>query len=69
MNNNENSITSVKGIKVAYTKAGIKYENRFDMAMIFTEVPAVYAGTFTKNKLKAAPVLWDEQLLNQNDKI
>ena len=67
--NNNNSITSVKGISVAYTQANIKYKDRNDMAMIFTETPAVYAGTFTKNKVKAAPVLWDEDLLHSNSKI
>lgn len=67
--NNNNSITSVKGISVAYTQANIKYKDRNDMAMIFSKTPAVYAGTFTKNKVKAAPVLWDEDLLYSNSKI
>lgn len=67
--NNNNSITSVKGISVAYTQANIKYKDRNDMAMIFSKTPAVYAGTFTKNKVKAAPVLWDEDLLHSNSKI
>ena len=32
------------------------------MAMIFSEKPAVTAGTFTKNLVKAAPVLWDKKV-------
>jgi glutamate N-acetyltransferase/amino-acid N-acetyltransferase len=63
------SITSPKGFSASYTAAEIKYKNRPDMAMIFSEAPATYAGAFTKNKVKAAPVLWDENLLNQNSKI
>ena len=66
---NNNSITSVKGIYASYTSANIKYNNRNDMAMIYTEVPAIYAGTFTKNKIKAAPVIWDEMILNEDNKI
>lgn len=63
------SITSPQGFYASFTSAGIKYKDRSDMAMIFSEVPAIYAATFTKNKVKAAPVLWDESLLKQNSKI
>lgn len=63
------SITSPKGFSAAFAAAEIKYKGRPDMAMIFSEAPATYAGAFTKNKVKAAPVLWDESLLNQNSKI
>lgn len=63
------SITSPKGFAASFTAAGIKYKDRPDMAMIKSEVPATYAATFTKNKVKAAPVLWDESLLKQNEKI
>ena len=62
------SITSPQGFSASFTSAGIKYKDRSDMAMIFSEVPAIYAATFTKNKVKAAPVLWDESLLKQNSK-
>ena len=63
------SITSPKGFSAAFTSAEIKYKGRPDMAMIKSEVPAIYAATFTKNKVKAAPVLWDEKLLKDNVKI
>ena len=63
------SITSPKGFLAAFTAAGIKYHNRPDMAMIKSDVPAVYAATFTKNRVKAAPVLWDERLLKNDSKI
>ena len=63
------SITSPQGFFASFTAAGIKYKDRSDMAMIFSDIPATYAATFTKNKVKAAPVLWDESLLKQGSKI
>ncbi|MBR3504963.1 MAG: bifunctional glutamate N-acetyltransferase/amino-acid acetyltransferase ArgJ [Clostridia bacterium] len=55
--------TSAKGFKAASCQAGIKYQNRLDMALLFTEVPCAAAGTFTSNKVKAAPVLWDMDIV------
>ena len=52
-------VTTPKGFKAACCAAGIKYKNRTDMAMIASDVPCAVAGTFTTNKVKAAPVLWD----------
>ena len=52
-------VTAPKGFKAACCAAGIKYKNRTDMAMITSAVPCAVAGTFTTNKVKAAPVLWD----------
>ncbi len=51
--------TAAKGFQAASCEAGIKYQNRRDMALLFTDVPCAVAGTFTSNKVKAAPVLWD----------
>ena len=56
-------ITTAKGFKAASTAAGIKYKNRTDMAMIYSEVPCNVAGTFTKNIVKAAPVKWDQHVV------
>lgn len=47
----------------AATAAQIKYQNRTDMAMIYSEVPCHVAGTFTKNIVKAAPVKWDQKVV------
>ena len=52
-------VTTPKGFKAACCAAGIKYKNRTDMAMIYSDMPCAAAGTFTTNKVKAAPVLWD----------
>lgn len=59
----EGSVTSAKGFKAASCAAGIKYKERTDMAMIYSEVPCVTAGTFTKNIVKAAPVKWDHKVV------
>ena len=55
--------TAAKGFKAASCEAGIKYQNRKDMALLFTDVPCAVAGTFTSNKVKAAPVLWDMDIV------
>lgn len=59
----DGGVTAAKGYQAAGVAAGIKYENRKDMALVFTATPATAAGTFTTNVVKAAPVLWDKQLV------
>ena len=51
-------VTAAKGFEAASTAAGIKYKDRTDMALVYSQVPCVSAGTFTKNVVKAAPVKW-----------
>lgn len=58
-------VTAPKGFQAAAAAAGIKYQDRMDMAMIVSEAPAVTAGTFTANVVQAAPVKWDKELVNQ----
>ena len=53
-------VTAARGFKAASTAAGIKYKNRQDMAMIYSQEPCRSAGTFTTNIVKAAPVKWDK---------
>lgn len=45
------------GFKAAGLTCGIKRSGKPDLALIFSEVPAVTSGVFTKNKVKAAPIL------------
>lgn len=52
-------VTAAAGFQAGTTSAGIKYENKKDVAIIYSDVPAVAAGVFTTNKVKAAPVLLD----------
>ena len=53
-------VTAAKLFKSASTEEGIKYNERKDMAMIYSEAPCRSAGTFTTNVVKAAPVKWDK---------
>ena len=56
-------VTAPKGFQAAATAAEIKYKDRTDMAMIYSETPCVSAGTFTTNVVKAAPVKWDQEIV------
>ena len=56
-------VTAAKGFQAASTAAGIKYQGRTDMAMVYSEKPCVAAGTFTTNIVKAAPVKWDQEIV------
>lgn len=56
----EGGVTAAKGFMAASCAAGIKYQGRQDMAMIYSEAPCETAGTFTTNLVKAAPVKWDQ---------
>ena len=56
-------VTAAKGFSAAGVEAGVKYKNRKDMAMIYSQVPCRAAGTFTTNVVKAAPVVWDRDLV------
>lgn len=50
----------------ASAAAGIKYKDRKDMAVIYSQVPCQAAGTFTTNVVKAAPVKWDQKLVKES---
>ncbi len=65
----EGGVTTPKGYKAAGTRAGIKAARTTDdMAMLYSEIPAAVAGTFTKNLVKAAPVVYDMSIVD-NEKI
>ena len=59
-------VTAAKGFKAESTAAGIKYRDRKDMALIYSEAPCKSAGTFTSNIVKAAPVKWDKNQVTGN---
>ncbi len=56
-------VTAAKGFEAASCAAQIKYKNRTDMAMVYSQVPCNVAGTFTTNIVKAAPVKWDRDIV------
>ena len=62
----EGGVTAAKGFQAAGTEAAIKYQNRKDMALVYSEAPCRVAGTFTSNLVKAAPVQWDKKLVDNS---
>jgi glutamate N-acetyltransferase/amino-acid N-acetyltransferase len=52
-----------KGYRAAAVKAGIKPSGGLDLALIVADVPGAAAGTFTTNRVAAAPVRWDRELI------
>lgn len=64
----DGGVTSAKGFYAAAVAAEIKYKGRTDMALIYSEKPCKTAGTFTTNVVKAAPVKWDQQVVESGVK-
>ena len=60
----EGGVTAPEGFLAMACAAGIK-KGRKDMAMLFSQKPATAAGTFTSNLVKAAPVIWDKNIVRQ----
>ncbi|EFG79585.1 glutamate N-acetyltransferase/amino-acid acetyltransferase [Mycobacterium parascrofulaceum ATCC BAA-614] len=60
----EQGVTAPAGFRAAGIAAGIKASGNRDLALVFNEGPDyAAAGVFTRNKVKAAPVLWTQQVL------
>jgi len=56
---------NIKGFSTSAVAAGIRYSDRLDLGLIYSDVPAVTAGVFTTNQVKAAPVVIDRKRLKQ----
>jgi glutamate N-acetyltransferase/amino-acid N-acetyltransferase len=52
---------NIKGFQFSAVEAAIKKPGRLDLALIYSLAPAGVAAVFTTNKVKAAPVLLDEE--------
>jgi len=59
----EGGVTAAIGFEAAGVEASIKYQNRKDMALLYSQAPCRTAGVFTGNVVKAAPVLWDREIV------
>jgi glutamate N-acetyltransferase/amino-acid N-acetyltransferase len=58
------SVTAPRGFRAAGIAAGIKENGNKDLTLVVNDGPLdVAAGVFTRNKVKAAPVLWSQQVL------
>ena len=55
----------IKGFSTSAVAAGIRYKDRLDLGLIYSDIPAVTAGVFTTNQVKAAPVVIDIERLKQ----
>lgn len=64
----QNSVVAPKGFKAAGIYSQVKKKNK-DMAIIYSEEPCNYAGAFTQNHVKAAPVKWDEGRLKEQQPV
>ncbi len=57
-------VTAPEGFRATGIAAGIKASGKLDLALVFNEGPDYgAAGVFTRNQVKAAPVLWSQQVL------
>ena len=54
---------NIKGFSFSAIEAGVRYSNRLDLGLIYSDIPCVTAGVFTTNQVKAAPVLIDKERL------
>ena len=58
------TILTPQGFRAAGVAAGLKSAGGLDLALVVNDGPAhAAAGVFTRNKVKAAPVLWSQQVL------
>lgn len=63
----DGTITNVKGIKTAGISAQLKKSGKKDLALIYSGKKAVSAAVFTKNLVKAAPIILNmENIKNGN---
>ena len=63
----DGGVTAPQGFLAAGCAAGIKTEEKKDMALVYSKVPCNGAGVFTTNVVKAAPVLWDKMVVENYD--
>ncbi len=64
----EGGITAAQGFLANGIACGIKKRNK-DLALVVSEQNCTFAGSFTTNLVKAAPVLWDQALVKNQDTV
>ena len=57
----EGGVTAAHGFRACGVEAGIKHQNRKDMALLVADAPAAVAALYTTNKVAAAPVQIDRE--------
>jgi glutamate N-acetyltransferase/amino-acid N-acetyltransferase len=62
------SVTAAQGFRAAGVAAGLKSSGNADVALVVNDGPlSAAAGVFTRNRVKAAPVLWSQQVLTAGE--
>lgn len=64
----EGGINAAKGFWANGIAAGIKKRKK-DLALVVSQKSCTFAGSFTTNLVKAAPVLWDQMLVKESDSV
>lgn len=59
------SVTSPAGFSAAAVHAGLKSDGALDVALLVSATSCASAGVFTRNAIRAAPVLYDADLLSE----
>src|SRR5512139_3908212 len=57
----------INGFRTAGAHCGLKKDGEKDIALVVSDHPCTAAGVFTTNRVKAAPVLYDQMILAQDD--
>ncbi|OIP44619.1 MAG: bifunctional ornithine acetyltransferase/N-acetylglutamate synthase [Fibrobacteres bacterium CG2_30_45_31] len=65
----DGGVCTPKGYSAAGIRAGIKASGNPDLALLKSEIPARCFSVFTLNRVKAAPVLYDKDVLEHADRI
>jgi glutamate N-acetyltransferase/amino-acid N-acetyltransferase len=58
---------TVRGFKMSAVAAGIKVKDRLDLALIYSDTPAVTAAVFTQNRFIAAPLIISRRNLQRSN--
>ena len=61
----DGSVTSPGGFTAAAAHAGLKSGGALDVALLLSTTSCATAGVFTRNALRAAPVIYDADLLSE----
>src|SRR5881409_1725246 len=61
----DGSVTSPHGFTAAAAHAGLKADGALDVALLVSTTSCATAGVFTKNAVRAAPVVYDADLLSE----
>ena len=64
----EGGITAAKGFSASGVYCGIKKRKK-DMALVASDGPCTFAGSFTTNLVKAAPVVWDQGIVASEETV